>query len=259
LTAEGDAHYAQRAEGSRGALARAEQVELALGAYRAALRADAASVPARWRLLRALYFRATFCGATRDEARAFREEAKASAEEGVRLLERALGQPRGEARLSALRAREEAVPLYFWSAVSWGEWAQERSGLGAAKSGAAARIRDLAQTVIDLDPAFERGGGYRVLGRLHDRAPRVPFITGWVSHKKGVELLERSLAQDPDNSVSQLFLAEALLNHAPQRREEAARLLHSCAEAAPRPQYAVEDAYFATLARARLSALRAAR
>jgi hypothetical protein len=233
-----------------------EPIEQALGAYRAALQADAASVPARWRLLRALYFRATFCGAPREQARALREEAKGIGEEGVRALEKSLGQRRGQERIAALRAREEAVALYFWSAVAWGEWAQERSGLTAARSGAAGRVRDLAQTVIDLDPAYERGGGYRILGRLHHRAPRILFVTGWVSHSKGLELLERSLAQDPDNSVSQLFLAEALLDHAPARREEARRLLEACANAPARPEYPVEDAYFAAVARARLGALR---
>jgi hypothetical protein len=220
------------------------------------VRADPALVPARWRLLRALYFRATFCGAPRDQARALREEAKSVAEDGVRALERSLGEPKGAARIAALRAREEAVALYFWSAVAWGEWAQDRSALGAARSGAAGRVRDLAQTVIDLDPAFERGGGYRILGRLHDRAPKILFVTGWVSHAKGVELLERSLAQDPENSIGRLFLAEALLDHAPARREEARRLLEACASAPPRPEFPVEDAYFAEQARARLAALR---
>jgi hypothetical protein len=233
-----------------------EQTDLALGAYRAALQADPSSVPARWRLLRALYFRATFCGAPREPARAIREEAKLQAEEGVRMLERSLGQPRGAARVQALRGREETVSLYFWSAVSWGEWAQDRSAFTAARSGAAGRIRDLAQTVMDLDPAFESGGGYRILGRLHAVAPDIVFITGWVSRTKGIELLERSLAQDPANSISRLFLAEALLDHAPRRREEAARLLRACAEAAPRPEYPVEDAHFAAAARARLAALR---
>ena len=110
--------------------------------------------------------------------------------------------------------------------------------------------------MIDLDPAFESGGGYRILGRLHAVAPDIIFITGWVSRTKAVELLERSLSQDPTNSISRLFLAESLLDHAPRRREEARRLLEACANASPRAQYPVEDAYFAAQARARLGALR---
>lgn len=253
LVAQGDEHYARRAEGSSGPIARIERVELALVSYRAAVQADPAAVGARWRLLRTLYFRGTFCGAPRPQVRALREEAKANAEEGVALLERALGRPRGAARIAALRARgPDAAALYFWSAVSWGEWAMARGPLTAVRAGAAGRIRDLAQTVIDVDPAFEDGGGYRILGRLHDRAPRIPLLTGWISRRRGIELLERSLAADPGNTISRIFLAEALQDHAPRRRAEARELLLACATGAPRPQYAVEDEHFARMARARL-------
>jgi hypothetical protein len=181
------------------------------------------------------------------------------AEEGVQLLERALGAPRAEARILALRARKEAVALYFWAAVAWGEWAMMRGPLTSVRTGAAGRIRDLAQTVIDVDPAFEKGGGYRILGRLHDRAPRIPLLTGWISRARGIELLERSLAADPANSISRIFLAEALVDHAPHRRPEAVALLEACARSAPRPEYVVEDAHFAAMAGRRLAALPAAR
>jgi hypothetical protein len=173
----------------------------------------------------------------------------------VQALERALGAPRGAARVEALRARPDSAALYFWSAVAWGEWAMMRGPLTAVRTGAAGRIRDLAQTVIDVDPAFEKGGGYRILGRLHDRAPRIPIFTGWISRARGIELLERSLAADPANSISRIFLAEALADHAPQRRQEAVHLLEACARASPRPEYVVEDAHFAAMAQRRLAAL----
>jgi hypothetical protein len=253
---EGDDHYARRAEGSRGPIARVERVELALASYRAAVAADPGSLGARWRLMRTLYFRGTFCGAPRQEVRALREEARRTGEQGVHALERAIGKLRGKARIEALRARgPDVAPLYFWSAVSWGEWAMARGPLAAIRAGAAGHIRDLAQTVIDVDPDFEKGGGYRILGRLHDRCPRIPFLTGWISRKRGIELLERSLAADPANSISRIFLAEALQDHAPQRRQEARQLLRACANDPPRPEYAVEDAHFSAMARARLAAL----
>lgn len=233
-------------------------MDLALAAYRLALVADPSALGARWRLIRTLYFRGTFCGATGAEIRPLREEAKAVAEDGVQALERALGSPRGAQRVDALRARPDAVALYFWSAVAWGEWAMMRGPLTAVRTGAAGRIRDLAQTVIDVDPAFEKGGGYRILGRLHDRAPRIPIFTGWISRARGIELLERSLAADPANSISRIFLAEALADHAPHRRHEAVHLLEACARAAPRPEYLVEDAHFAAMAQRRLAALLAA-
>jgi hypothetical protein len=259
LLAEGDAHYARRAEGALGARAQAAPIERALAAYRLAVQADPASLPARWRLMRALFFRAGFCGATREEERTLREEARRAAEQGVEALERALGAPEGAARIAALRGRPESVNLYFWSAVSWGEWALARGKLSAARSGAAGKVRDLGQTVVELDAGFEQGGGYRILGRLHDQSPKIPFITGWVSRGAALDYLQRAHAMAPRNTVNQLFLAEALLEHAPRRGAEARALLAACASAPPRPEFAVEDAHFSALAAERLRGLDAGR
>jgi hypothetical protein len=257
LLAEGDTHYARRAEGAQGAVARPAAIEQALTAYRAALAAEPSSAAARWRLLRALYFRASYCGAGAAEAKPLREEAKRVADQGVAALETAAGAGRGAARIEALRRQADAVPLYFWAAVSWGEWALARGTFAAARSGAAGRVRDLGQMVLDLDPAFEQGGGDRILGRLHSESPHIILVTGWVSRTKAVQHLEQALLRGPANTVNQLFLAEALLDHFPKRSEEARRLLRQCAAAAPRPELAVEDVVFIEQAKARLRALEA--
>ena len=63
LLAEGDAHYARRAEGAHGSVADPREAELALAAYRQAVAADPGDLVALARLLRALNFRGAFCGA----------------------------------------------------------------------------------------------------------------------------------------------------------------------------------------------------
>jgi hypothetical protein len=146
--------------------------------------------------------------------------------------------------------------MHFWAAVAWGEWALVRGKLTAARQGAGGRIRDLAQTVVDLDPAFEQGGGYRILGRLHDQSPRIPFVTGWVSHEKSVVYLRQALALGPQNTVNQVFLAEAILEHDRAHRDEARALLQRCASAPPRPEFLVEDAHYAELSRRLLAQMR---
>ena len=114
-------------------------------------------------------------------------------------------------------------------------------------------MRDLAETVVALDPALEEGGGYRVLGRLHDQSPRIPLITGWVSKEKAVDYLRKSYALGPRNPVTWFFLGEAILAHEPRRVEEGRRLLRKCADTPPRADYYVESVYYAGLARARLN------
>lgn len=254
--ARGDEHYARRAEGASGARADPSHIDHAIVEYRRAAALDPDSIGARWRLLRALFFRATFCGAPEPEQRRLFEEAREVSDEAVARVEKGLGRRKGATRLAALRQVKDAARLYLWAAVSWGEWAQRRSRLAAARRGAGARIRDLAQTVIALDPELEEGGGYRILGRLHDLSPRLPFVTGWVSREAALDNLRRAHGLAPRNTVNQLFLAEAILRHQPSGRKDAIEMLRRLARARPSAAYPVEDAHFAELARRRLAELR---
>jgi hypothetical protein len=171
------------------------------------------------------------------------------AAEGLRRLEVDIGDVKGSARIEKLRRVEHAIDLHFWAAVAWGQWGLASGKFAAVRQGVAGRVRDLGQVVVDLDPAYEQGGGYRILGRLHDQCPRIPFLTGWVSHDRGLQYLRQALAFDAANTVDQVFLAEAILAHDRARRTEAMRLLESCARATPRPELQVEDAFYIGRAR----------
>jgi hypothetical protein len=249
LVAEGDAHYGRRAEGAAGARAQAGEVDRAIDRYRSALGADPGSKLARARLIRAVFFRTSFSDAPTSVRRRLLREARDVADEGLRRLDGDLGGLKGNARLDALRRVDHAVDLHFWAAVAWGQWGLASGKLAAVRQGVAGRVRDLGQIVVELDPAYEQGGGYRILGRLHDQCPRIPFLTGWVSRDRGQQYLRQALALDPASTVDQVFLAEAILAHDRSRRAEAIRLLEGCAQAVPRPGFPVEDAFY--IARAR--------
>lgn len=254
LLSRADALYARRAEGARGPTANPGPIEAAIAAYKAALKADDGSLAARAGLMRALFFRGSFCDATAGEQVPLFEEAKQIADDTVQRVERSLGAVKGPARIAALRRVPAAAQVYFWAAVSWGQWAVDHK-VAAAWQAAASRIRDLAQTAIDLDPAMDQGSAYLILGRLHSECPRIPMLTHWISRTQAVVYLRKALETGPDNTPNMFFLADALLTHQPARKDEALRLLDRCARAEPRPAYAVEDAHYAQSARERLASV----
>ena len=248
--AEGDLHYARRAQGAHGAVADPSEIEAAVQQYRRALALDPASLPAAIGLLRALFFRGGFCAESDAVQKATFEEAKRAADDAWRRLEaRALGQG---SRLDKLRRVPGAAPLAFWSAVAWGQWSLDHK-LAAAWQGAAARIRDLAEIAITIDSSYEGGSPYLILGRLHAESPKLVFLTSWISRRKALENLRRAHQISPANTVTEYFLADAILVFEPSSREEALRLLQACASQEPRPEYLVEDRHYAEEARARLA------
>lgn len=258
LESEADARFARRASSVTQGLADRQETDAAIDLYRKAVAAAPRDMVLLGKLLRALHFRGAYAGASIEEKKVIFEEGRAMGQAAVDRLEAEAKAARGVTRIEALRQVRGAPGLYLWTAGHWGEWALVRGKFAAAKSGLAGRVRDLAQTVIDLDPAFDDGAGYRILGRLHSEAPKIPFITGWVSHSKGVEFLRRSLEAAPNHPVTRYFLAEALLQHQKERRDEAIRLLELSAATPPRPGLALEDARYVQMARTRLDEARRA-
>jgi tetratricopeptide (TPR) repeat protein len=254
--AAGDAHYARRAEGARGGTAQPLHIDGAIAEYRRALALDPRFFEARLALMRAFFFRTGFCGPmdVGDAIRTF-DEAKKLAEETVALLDADTGRRRARVQVEAARALAPAAEAYVWAAVSWGQWAVFHH-LAAAWQGAPKRIRDLAETVLLIDPATAQAGAYVILGRLHCEAPRIPMLTGWISREKGIAYLRQGLARAPDNPALVYFLADALLTWEPARRAEARALLERGAASTPRPDFLVEDAHYAEEARERLAGLR---
>jgi hypothetical protein len=248
LVAEGDRMYSRRQEGRVGAKASPGPINQAIAAYEEAAR-DPDFVEARWKLVRALYFKGAYTGLDEDSRKAVFQKARRVAEEAIGILEKSL-ENRGikgflEAGPQALAGhfqdRSDAAPTFFWAAVAWGEWALSEGKLEAARTGAAEKIRDYALTVVGIDPVFEEGGGYRILGRLHDQAPWIPLVTGWVSREEALKALRLAMQQDSRNFANRHFLAEALHRGDAREKTEAISLEEALVADAPSPQHLIEE------------------
>ena len=201
--AAADAHYARRAEGRRGAVAEKGEIGEAIAGYTLGAARDPGDAAARWKLARALYFLGGYTGLDEKGQRDAFARGKTAGEEAIGILRRRVSADRASGSLaSLLRGDPDGSAALFWSAVDWGQWGLVTGKMEAARQGVASRVRDYCLALIELDPGFEEGGGYRILGRLHDRAPRIPFVTGWVSRDEGVRYLKLAASAAPENLVN---------------------------------------------------------
>jgi tetratricopeptide (TPR) repeat protein len=260
--AEADAAWARRAEGARGGEAAASSVEAIVAAARKAVAGDPGDLEARWKLMRALYFQGEHATTGTEAKKKVFDEGKRFGEETLDLIRKEAGSAVGKDLSKAtpvelvphLKGRADVTGCFLWSAVDWGKWALVFGKSAAARQGAAAKIRDYATAVIGLDPGFDEGGGYRVLGRLHHQTPSIPFVTGWASRAAALQNLRAAVDVAPRNFVNRLYLAEALHDYEKGRRTEARRMLEELVADAPSAALAVEDARAQEEARVLLAA-----
>jgi hypothetical protein len=246
--AEGDRQYAARATGAHGARAVAGPIDAAIAAYQHAIAQNANDVEAHGKLLRAYRFKGAYVAASNEEKKKVYATAKNAGESALAVVGRLLAAKGVKANApeksvaAAARAIPGAAEVYLWDAVNWGEWALAYGKMAAARQGAADRIRRDATIANLINPALEAGAPPRVLGRLHEQTPRIPFLTGWASSKEAVRFLEESLKHDPTNKVTLVFLAEALVANDSDTKTRATQLLRTTVSAPIHPEYAVEDA-----------------
>jgi tetratricopeptide (TPR) repeat protein len=248
--ADGDQHWLQRAEGQSAGHAKAVHVDAALAAYQKAVAANPNDLDARWKLLRTLRFKGQYVAASSDEKKKIYADAKKAGDDALLVVDRAL---RAKGVTSITKAPEKqvadaakttpgATEVFLWDSINWGEWALAYGKMAAAREGAADRIKREATIAYLADPRMEGGSPSRVLGRLHDQTPHIPFILGWPSSKEAVRFLNESLKIDPANKITKVFLAEAMVDNNSDTKPQAIQMLRETISAPNDPNYEVEQA-----------------
>jgi len=208
LIAEADSLYELRGENfdHETLLASTENIDKAVELYKQAIETTTGSEKeeATWKLMRAYYFKGNYTTHDSEIKKKIYDLAKNLGEE-------------------ALKEFPESVGIHLFMAINWGVWGEEYGIFKAARKGVAGKIRKHCEKVIELDDMFDDAGGYRVYGRLHFKAPKIPLILGWPSNDKAVELLEKSHELAPALLITKQFLAEALYKK--NEKERAIKLM----------------------------------
>lgn len=238
----GDAAWARRAQDfARTGQVAAEPATVAVAAYERAWEDQGPSPRLAAKLVAALWFRGHFVLTDGPAARLLFDRAVEVAELGV------------DAASGSGGATEAGA--HFWAAIAWGVWGMDHGYFASGLRGVAGRIRDHAERAAELDERYADGGPRRLLGRLHAVTPQLPLFTGWIDPAAGIRQLERAVAISTSDPRNELFLAEALLRHAPQRRDEALQLLARVAARSPAATELIEQSETLAEARRRLAAL----
>lgn len=195
LLIKADSLYELRSQGfdEETLLADSAMINQSISAYNEAIESATGDTKqeAIWKFMRACYFKGHYCTDDVDLQKKYFDQAKEWGQKG-------------------LEEFPESIGIHLWTAIVWGVWGEAYGIFAAAREGVAGKVREHSQKVIDLDETYKQGAGYRVLGRLHFKAPKIPFVLGWPSKKKAVEYLEKAYEISSDHIMTVKYLAEAL-------------------------------------------------
>ena len=92
-------------------------------------------------------------------------------------------------------------------------------------------MRFHSKKIIELDPNYENGAGYFLLGAVHYKSPYVPFILSWPSNKDAIMWLQRAYDSGEAEIAQVVYLAQAL--NKDKKKEAAVNLLRMVIERTP--------------------------
>jgi tetratricopeptide (TPR) repeat protein len=178
LLQQGDDLYAQR-----GDLAKAKE---ALAKYQAALAAGEDAYGVNWRLSRVEYWIGDHTADKTAKKQIFQQ--------GI------------EHAKKAIELGPNKVEGHFWLGVCYGVYGEAK---GVLKSLSLVKpIKEEMRRVLQIDPAYDKGGADRILGRVYHE---VPGIAGG-SEKKSLEHLLKAVEYGPRVGLNLLYLADTYIS-----------------------------------------------
>ncbi|MBC8346906.1 MAG: hypothetical protein ISR82_06995 [Candidatus Marinimicrobia bacterium] len=207
---KGRAAYDRRAEGSIEDRAQAKAIDEAIGSFQAAM--GESEIDAVVGLLKSYYFKGKYVAKSEDEQKVIYNSAK-------------------ELALEYLNQYPNSVGLHYWYLSNLGSWAEVYGILTAAKEGVADQMKDHALKIIELDPSYEDGGGYFMLGAVHYKSPYIPFFLSWPDNDEAIKWLKKANETGEGKPVQKVYLAQALYKN--KEKSSATSLLEEVVNMTP--------------------------
>jgi tetratricopeptide (TPR) repeat protein len=224
--------YQQRAAQADSFRANPAHINKAIEAFQTALDQDINPEESATYLLQSYYFKAMYTGQSTEQQKKIYDKGFTM---GEKMMERF----------------PNSAPIKFWYGANVGRWADVHGFVQAATNGIAKKLRRVCKKIIDLDPQYQGGGGYRILAQVHFYSPSIPLVMGWPSDDKALELVEKAMNVAPDHPTNRMLYAEILLEF--DRDEQAKEHLQYILDMEPRSTHPVEDKYVKHRSRQMLS------
>lgn len=219
----GDSYYALRAENSKDNMASDKNIRMAIKYYSLALKDSSVKEEAAWKLLRAYYFLGCF---TMPDAKD-RENLFANA--------------RREGK-SLFTEFPENLEIAYWYSVNLALWAREVNPLTALNSGSVGETREIALKLMAMEKngdSISAARGCQILGKAHQKIPRIAFILNWVKKDSAEYYYKKSLNLNPKDLATRFFLAEYYKET--NKKREMENLLLPVVKTRPRYEEYLED------------------
>ena len=136
----------------------------------------------------------------------------------------------------------ESVDMLYWYLASMSNWAKTVGLRSITKMGGGDEFRDKAVDVIILDPEYENGGGYFLLGAVYFTAPYIPLISTWPDNTKAVKYFRKAVETGSATPLQQIYLAKALIKE--KLIDEARLVLKDISKLTPNEDNFIEDATY---------------
>ena len=216
----GTAAYNKRAEGASGLIAKAANIDKAIGHFTKASANSATALEGSIMLMKCYYYKGTFVETEKENRLKVYNASKAL----------------GEKTMAAYPKSAAAV---YWHAANMGKWGETSGIMKAAKEGLADLMKEWCEKVIELDANYKNGGGERMLGIVHFKTPYIPFILSWPDNDEALVYLEKALAKSPNDFIANVYYAQALKSDG--EKEKAIAILENMLTWKPNSKQLLED------------------